>query len=110
MSVEAFVPVMKPNESRLTDSLGFQRRRTMKERQNKSGALSPDRSHLQIRIRSHASVLLLCAIIACVSIPDSLYSLCNQLIITRSSRPRLLASLIVLHCVATERVFLAMPN
>lgn len=87
MSVEAFVPVMKPNESRLTGSLGFQRGGTMKERQNKSGALSPDRSHREIRTPSHASVLLLCTIIARVSIPGSLYSLCNQLIMARSSRP-----------------------
>lgn len=81
------MPVMKPNESRLTGSLGFQRGGTMKERQNKSGALSPDRSLREIRTPSHASVLLPCAIIAGVSVPDSLHSIRRQLISARSSRP-----------------------
>lgn len=78
------------------------------ERQNKSGRLSPDSSHLEIRIPSHASVLpVLFAIIVTVSIPDLLYSLRNQLIPTKSARPGLLSSLIVLQYVATDHVFLA---
>lgn len=44
MSGGAFVPVMKQNESRLTGSLGFQRRRTMRNGKTKV-ALSLSRSH-----------------------------------------------------------------
>lgn len=75
--------------------------------QNKSGCRPRDSSHLEIRIPSHGSVLLFlfAIIVTPVSIPESRYSLCNQLITTKLPRLGLFSLLIASQSVALDCFF-----